>query len=67
MPVFSHFANKVKSKLREKISSVVQSGEDDENEREEEYLAEGHRFDSFAPIRQEAMVKYFIDGHDYCW
>lgn len=66
MPVFSHFANKVKSKFREKISNAIGTG-DDENEREEEYLAEGHRFGSFAPIRQEAMVKYFIDGHDYCW
>ncbi|KAI8085326.1 hypothetical protein BDF21DRAFT_379811 [Thamnidium elegans] len=67
MPVFSHLANKFKSKFRETVSSVVKNGDDNENEREEDYLAEGHRFSSFAPIRHEAMVKYFIDGHDYCW
>jgi phospholipase D1/2 len=67
MPILSHLANKVKSKFREKVSYIVQAGDDNEDEREEEYLAKGHRFDSFAPIRHDAMVKYFIDGHDYCW
>lgn len=67
MPILSHLAKKVKTKLRDTVSTVVQGHGDEEQEREEEYLAEGHRYDSFAPIRHEAMVKYFIDGHDYCW
>lgn len=66
MPVLSHLAKKFKTKIRETVNNVVKS-EGDEDDREEDYLAEGHRFDSFAPIRHEAMVKYFIDGHDYCW
>lgn len=69
MPILNHLANKVKHKLRHGVNNVIkpntsESGEDD---REEEYMMEEHRYDSFAPIRQEAMVKYFIDGHDYCW
>ncbi|CAO0797085.1 unnamed protein product [Mucor circinelloides] len=69
MPILNHLANKVKHKIRHGVHNVVkpntsQGGEDD---REEEYMMEDHRYDSFAPIRQEAMVKYFIDGHDYCW
>ncbi|CAO3630936.1 unnamed protein product [Mucor hiemalis] len=67
MPILSHLAKKVKTKIRDTVSNVVQGHGDEEQEREEEYLAEGHRYDSFAPIRHEAMVKYFIDGHDYCW
>lgn len=67
MPILSHLAKKVKTKLRDTVSTVVQGHGDEEQEREEEYLAEGHRYESFAPIRHEAMVKYFIDGHDYCW
>lgn len=67
MPILSHLANKVKHKIRDKVSDIVQASDNNEDEREEDYMAEGHRFDSFAPIRHEAMVKYFIDGHDYCW
>ncbi|KAI9275903.1 hypothetical protein BDA99DRAFT_496737 [Phascolomyces articulosus] len=40
---------------------------DEENEREEEISKKYHRYDSFAPVRHDAKVKYFIDGHDYCW
>ncbi|KAG2181757.1 hypothetical protein INT44_008572 [Umbelopsis vinacea] len=40
---------------------------DDEEKREEAYLAEHHRFDSFAPVREGAQVKYFVDGKDYLW
>ena len=66
MPLLNHFAKKLKHEVRHAINHVVKS-EDDLDDREEEYLAQGHRYDSFAPIRNEAMVKYFIDGHDYCW
>lgn len=64
MPILNHFAKKVQHKIRDKVSGYVNS---EEEEREQDYMAEGHRYDSFAPIRQEAMVKYYIDGHDYCW
>lgn len=71
MPLLNHLAKKVKHKFRQAVSDVVNpegnEHNSDEDNREEEYMAEGHRFDSFAPIRHEAMVKYFIDGHDYCW
>ncbi|KAI8370759.1 hypothetical protein EDC96DRAFT_502234 [Choanephora cucurbitarum] len=66
MPFLNHFAKKLKHEARHAINHVVKS-DDDLDDREEEYLAQGHRYDSFAPIRNEAMVKYFIDGHDYCW
>lgn len=64
MPILNHLAKKVKHKIRNTVNTLV-SNEQDENEAE--YLYEGNRFDSFAPIRQNAMVKFFIDGHDYCW
>lgn len=70
MPILSHLAKKVKTKFRDGVSHVVSGhhhNDEDEQEREEEYLAQGHRYDSFAPIRHDAMVKYFVDGHDYCW
>ncbi|KAI9248403.1 hypothetical protein BY458DRAFT_560172 [Sporodiniella umbellata] len=66
MPLLNHIANKIKHKLRDTVSCVVHPERLDEGE-EEEYSAEGHRFQSFAPVRHDAMVKFFIDGHDYCW
>ncbi|KAI7906737.1 uncharacterized protein BX663DRAFT_497470 [Cokeromyces recurvatus] len=65
MPILSHLANKVKYKVRHTVHTVIKGNENEEDE--EEYSSEGHRYESFAPIRHEAMVKYFIDGHDYCW
>lgn len=67
MPVLNHLANKVKHKLRETVSCIVNPDASKLDEEEEEYLAEGHRYGSFAPVRHDAMVKFFIDGHDYCW
>lgn len=67
MPILSHLANKVKHKFRHGVNNVIKNDDKQDDEREEEYMMEDHRYGSFAPIRQEAMVKYFIDGHDYCW
>jgi phospholipase D1/2 len=67
MPLLSHLAKKIKHKVREEVSHVLNPKVDEADDREEEYMMEGHRFDSFAPVRHNAMVKYFIDGHDYCW
>lgn len=64
MPILNHLVKKVQHTVRGKVSGHISSKED---EREQDYMTEGHRYDSFAPIRQEAMVKYYIDGHDYCW
>ncbi|KAI9312755.1 hypothetical protein BX666DRAFT_1986220 [Dichotomocladium elegans] len=41
--------------------------EEDEDEREKNYQKKLHRYNSFAPVRHGADVKFFIDGHDYCW
>ncbi|KAI8884179.1 phospholipase D/nuclease [Backusella circina FSU 941] len=67
MPLLSHLAKKIKHKVREEVSHVLNPNTEEVEDREEEYMMEGHRFDSFAPVRHNAMVKYFIDGHDYCW
>jgi phospholipase D1/2 len=71
MPLLNHLAKKAKHKVRHAINDVVNFTGNESNlkeeEREEDYMVQGHRFDSFAPIRHDAMVKYFIDGHDYCW
>ncbi|KAI8140212.1 hypothetical protein BJV82DRAFT_624297 [Fennellomyces sp. T-0311] len=48
------------------FSNMFDAGEE-EDQREEEFSQNYHRHDSFAPVRHEAKVKYFIDGHDYCW
>ncbi|CEP13720.1 hypothetical protein [Parasitella parasitica] len=63
MPILNHLANKVKHK----IEAIACTSSDVKEENEEEYMMASHRYGSFAPIRQNAMVKYFIDGHDYCW
>ncbi|RCH86304.1 hypothetical protein CU098_002772, partial [Rhizopus stolonifer] len=65
--LLNHLAKKVKHELRHAVNHIIKPHENEEDDREEEYLAQGHRYDSFAPIRHEAMVKYFVDGHDYCW
>ena len=30
-------------------------------------IAESHRFDSYFPEREGNMVKWYVDGRDYCW
>jgi phospholipase D1/2 len=30
-------------------------------------VAEGHRFESFAPIREGNDIKWYVDGRDYFW
>lgn len=42
-------------------------GDDEEEQREEELSQTYHRHGSFAPVRHDAKVKFFIDGHDYFW
>lgn len=42
-------------------------GDEEEQQREEELSQTFHRHGSFAPVRHDAKVKFFIDGHDYFW
>jgi hypothetical protein len=34
---------------------------------EQQLAQEKHRFDSFAAVRHDAQVKYYVDGQNYCW
>jgi phospholipase D1/2 len=47
--------------------SELFDGDVDEEKREEQLVAESHRYESFAPVRHGAQVKHFVDGQDYCW
>ncbi|KAI8981075.1 hypothetical protein BDB01DRAFT_795326 [Pilobolus umbonatus] len=68
MPLFNHLATKVKLKLTNTVNNMISTNNDDSDlDSEEEYSSQENRFGSFAPIRQEAAVKYFIDGQNYCW
>ncbi|KAI7872737.1 hypothetical protein BDF14DRAFT_1739586 [Spinellus fusiger] len=40
---------------------------EEEEKREEEYTTAHHRMESFAPVRHDSQVKYYVDGQDYCW
>ncbi|GAA5974034.1 hypothetical protein JCM11641_008224 [Rhodosporidiobolus odoratus] len=44
---------------------------DEAHEKEEDeqrkVIAESHRFESFAPMREGSQVKWYINGHDYFW
>lgn len=68
MSFFEDIAKSVKGELEElefRTKGLLHL--DDEEIREQKYMAECHRFESFAPIREEAQVKYFVDGKDYLW
>jgi phospholipase D1/2 len=68
MSFFEDIAKTVKGNLEElEFRAKEFFNDDDEEKREEAYLAERHRFESFAPIRGGAQVKYFVDGKDYLW
>ncbi|KAI9306139.1 hypothetical protein BJ944DRAFT_264042 [Cunninghamella echinulata] len=62
-------------KLKEKVllgvhdltGQLLQESTPEEDRDEAALLAQSHRHGSFAPVRQHAKVKYYIDGHDYCW
>jgi len=68
MSFFEDIAKTVKGNLEElEFRAKDFLNIDDENKREEQYMAERHRFESFAPQREGAIVKYFVDGKDYLW
>jgi phospholipase D1/2 len=39
----------------------------DDDVKEQQILQEHHRHDSFASVRHNAQVKFYIDGQNYCW
>lgn len=53
--------------IHNKFYNAVNQHEENEDEREHKYQTTFHRFGSFAPVRHGAQVKFFVDGHDYCW
>ena len=63
-----HFKNSIG-----KFGNIVNSNHrhDEEHEREVDRkrseIAKSHRFDSFAPIREGNLAKFYIDGRDYFW
>lgn len=64
----AHKVHDVGDKLHEKVHEFFhEEATTEEEKREEEYQAKLHRYGSFAPVRHGAEVKYFVDGHDYCW
>ncbi|KAF7727305.1 hypothetical protein EC973_007821 [Apophysomyces ossiformis] len=60
------FLTDLASKVTEGFSEMFTSTEEEE-EREQVFVKDHHRYDSFAPVRHDTQVKYFIDGQDYCW
>ncbi|KAI7858196.1 hypothetical protein BDC45DRAFT_499033 [Circinella umbellata] len=59
---FNSFTHKVENKVKNIFHKEVT-----EEEREHNYQTTTHRYGSFAPVRHDTSVKFFIDGHDYCW
>ncbi|KAI9493052.1 hypothetical protein BDB00DRAFT_825218 [Zychaea mexicana] len=59
------FFNSFTHKVERKVKNIFHK--ETEEEREHKYQSTTHRYGSFAPVRHDASVKYFVDGHDYCW
>ncbi|KAI9267423.1 hypothetical protein BY458DRAFT_533912 [Sporodiniella umbellata] len=56
--------------IADKVTHIFDSSEEskpDEEAYEQQLLNEKHRYDSFAAVRHEAEVKFFVDGQNYCW
>ncbi|KAK6503224.1 hypothetical protein TWF481_008254 [Arthrobotrys musiformis] len=56
-----------------KLGNLVNPNHRHDEEHEQEVdrkrseIAESHRFESFAPIREGNLAKFYIDGRDYFW
>lgn len=66
MTFFSDLADKV-NKLFEPSCDEKKEGAPDDDFIEQQLANEKHRYDSFAAVRHEAQVKFYIDGQNYCW
>ncbi|ORX48538.1 phospholipase D/nuclease [Hesseltinella vesiculosa] len=59
--------DKVLTEIHELTGQLLQDSTPEEEQDEVAALAKSHRHESFAPVRQNTKVKWFVDGHDYCW
>jgi phospholipase D1/2 len=64
----SHFKHRV-GKLGNLVNTNHRHDEEHEKRTDEKRtrIAQGHRFESFAPIREGNEVKWYLDGRDYFW
>ncbi|CEP10723.1 hypothetical protein [Parasitella parasitica] len=59
--------------LIEQVKDVFEAASDntpedqDDDLLEQKLMNEKHRYDSFAAVRHDASVKFYIDGQNYCW
>lgn len=65
MTFFSDLADKVNSLFDTNCEKKNETPDDDFIE--QQLANEKHRYDSFAAVRHEAKVKFYIDGQNYCW
>lgn len=65
MSFFSNLADKVNSLFDTSCEKKDDNPDDDFIE--QQLANEKHRYDSFAAVRHEAQVKFYIDGQNYCW
>lgn len=64
------FVGDFRTRIRHKFIHFFHPAEEQqesEEEREHNFQTKLHRYNSFAPVRHDSQVKFFIDGHDYCW
>ncbi|KAL0087888.1 hypothetical protein J3Q64DRAFT_1735044 [Phycomyces blakesleeanus] len=48
-------------------TTAIDAIAEEEEKREAGYASAHHRNESFAPVRHDTSVKYYVDGQDYCW
>lgn len=65
MSIFTNLIEQVKEVFEG--SSDKKPEEQDDDFIEQQLANEKHRYDSFAAVRHDAQVKFFVDGQNYCW
>lgn len=63
----SFFTNLVQEVTHFFDSSENKDETPDDDFIEQQLLNEKHRYDSFAAVRHDCEVKYYVDGQNYCW
>lgn len=66
MSFFTNLASQVNN-FFDSSAAETQDENPDDDFIEQQLLNEKHRYDSFAAVRHDAQVKYYIDGQNYCW
>ncbi|RCH89710.1 hypothetical protein CU098_009899, partial [Rhizopus stolonifer] len=67
MSFFANLAAQVESFFDPSCYDETKDETKDDDFIEQQLAAEEHRYDSFAAVRHDAQVKYFVDGQNYCW